>query len=266
MRNCGMRRLRMHQTNADLRQAASAITHSACHYTQRTPTMEASPTFALESTTRPSTLDSHGRSRPRQVLFVARATTTTTATTTSSSRPMPTCSPPRSAAASEAIEAARMRRSTSTKSIATPTGSDSDEILENWVRDFRSFRFQVKHLLIATAVLAIVLTLWPSWICFGTAVVLLVMISVAGAVFLSCSGRRRRPQDEADRRRQEMYARRRAQFEKTTGAQRRCRQHVDVDEPMPQSVAEPLPSDSRPGVAGSRGAAIVPLPILAGAS
>src|SRR5262245_11871100 len=35
-----------------------------------------------------------------------------------------------------------------------------DEILENWVRNFpSSFRFQIKHLLIATAVLAIALTL-----------------------------------------------------------------------------------------------------------
>jgi hypothetical protein len=83
------------------------------------------------------------------------------------------------------------------------------EILDNWVRDFRAgFRFQTKHLLIATAVLAIVLTLWRLEL-FGTALGILVMLSVAG-VYLYVMWQENKQQQEIDRRRQEMYARNRA--------------------------------------------------------
>ncbi len=51
------------------------------------------------------------------------------------------------------------------------------EILENWARNFR-FRFQVKHLLIATAVLAIVLTLIKLKL-FWTTLIVSIMLSVA---------------------------------------------------------------------------------------
>ena len=50
------------------------------------------------------------------------------------------------------------------------------EIMENWLRNFR-FRFQVKHLLIATAVIAIALTL-AKFQLFWTALIVLVMLSV----------------------------------------------------------------------------------------
>jgi hypothetical protein len=92
----------------------------------------------------------------------------------------------------------------------------SDEILENWFRDgkFR-FRFQVKHLLIATAVLAIVLTL-AKWQVLGTVAVITVMLSVA-AVYFYFQWQERKAEDQAARRREEMYARRRAQMHKVAG-------------------------------------------------
>ncbi len=91
----------------------------------------------------------------------------------------------------------------------------SDEILENWFRDFKfRFRFQVKHLLIATAVLAILLTLAKLEM-LGTVMVFLVMISVAG-LFFYLQWQEKKAQDEAARRRQEMYARRRAHMQKVT--------------------------------------------------
>jgi hypothetical protein len=84
------------------------------------------------------------------------------------------------------------------------------EILENWLRNFR-FRFQVKHLLIATALLAILLTL----VKLGLMAVLVVamMLSIAG-IYLYLQWQERKYQQAADRRRQEMYARRRAQLGK----------------------------------------------------
>jgi hypothetical protein len=84
------------------------------------------------------------------------------------------------------------------------------EILQEWTRNLK-FRFQVKHLLVGTAVLAIALTLWK-WGVLGTALVILLMLSIAG-VYLYLQWQDKKARDEADRRRQEMYARRRAHFE-----------------------------------------------------
>lgn len=92
----------------------------------------------------------------------------------------------------------------------------SEEILENWFKDFQfKFRFRIKHLLIAAAALAIILTLWRFGL-LGTAIVLLMMISVFG-LYSYFSWQEQRAEDEATRRREEMYARRRAQQQKTTG-------------------------------------------------
>ncbi|HVT27710.1 MAG TPA: hypothetical protein VHE81_06800 [Lacipirellulaceae bacterium] len=83
------------------------------------------------------------------------------------------------------------------------------EIIEKWVRNFR-FRFQTKHLLIATAILAIVLALaklegfWP-------AMVILVMFSVAG-LYSYLKWEESKQQAAADRKRRELYARRREQL------------------------------------------------------
>ena len=65
--------------------------------------------------------------------------------------------------------------------------------------------------------LAIVLTLYKLEM-LGTAVVLLVMISVAG-VYFYLQWQEKKAQDEANRRRQEMYARRRAHFKKVHGGE-----------------------------------------------
>jgi len=83
------------------------------------------------------------------------------------------------------------------------------EILENWIRDFR-FRFQVKHLLIATAVLSIVLTLIKLKL-FWTTLVVSVMLSVAG-LYLYLRWEERKHEAEAARKREALYARRRAQL------------------------------------------------------
>jgi len=92
----------------------------------------------------------------------------------------------------------------------------SEEILQNWFRNFKfGFRFQVKHLLIATAVLAIVLTLAKLQM-LGTAVVMLVMLSVAGLYFY-LQWQEKKAQEEATRRRHEMYARNRAAMQKMAG-------------------------------------------------
>jgi hypothetical protein len=114
----------------------------------------------------------------------------------------------------------------------------SSEILENWVRGFR-FRFQVKHLLIATAVLAIMLTLYKLEL-LGTAVVLLVMISVAG-VFLYLQWQEKKAHDEAARRREQLYARRRAHHKKVhRGGE--ADDAATIDDDMPK-VPEPPPSE-----------------------
>jgi hypothetical protein len=104
------------------------------------------------------------------------------------------------------------------------------EILENWVRNFR-FQFQVKHLLILTAVLAIILTLARLQI-LGTALVILIMLSVFG-LYMYLQWEEKKQQDEAARKREEVYARRRAQLEaRSTG-------HVVGTPAVPVATAPP---------------------------
>lgn len=115
--------------------------------------------------------------------------------------------------AKAAIEATR--RSIDIDEIYREESRDrGGEILQEWTRNLK-FRFQVKHLLIGTAVLAIALTLWR-WGILGTTLVILTMLSIAG-LYLYLQWQEKRQRDEADRRRREMYARRRAHFE-TRGA------------------------------------------------
>jgi hypothetical protein len=115
----------------------------------------------------------------------------------------------------EAIEASRA--SIDIDEIYRDAGRQrSEEILQNWFKDFQfKFRFQTKHLLIAAAALAVILTLWKFGM-LGTALVLLMMISVFGLYFYF-SWQEQKAEDEATRRREEMYARRRAQQQKTSG-------------------------------------------------
>jgi hypothetical protein len=87
--------------------------------------------------------------------------------------------------------------------------SRSSAILHGWVKQLRGgFRFQVKHLLIATAVVAMGLTLWRLEL-LGTAVVLGGMFSIIG-VYLYLQWKEKQYQDELADRRRELYARRRA--------------------------------------------------------
>ena len=84
------------------------------------------------------------------------------------------------------------------------------EILEDWVRNFRfRFQFQVKHLLIATALLAIVLTLFKLGMFWPTLVVL-IMLGVAG-LYTYLVWEEKKHQAEAARKREIVYAQRRAQ-------------------------------------------------------
>jgi hypothetical protein len=116
--------------------------------------------------------------------------------------------------AKAAIEATR--RSIDIEEIYREESRDrGGEILEEWTRNL-SFRFQVKHLLIGTALVAIALTLWR-WGVLGTALVILVMLSIAG-LYLYLQWQEKKHRDEAERRRQEMYARRHADFENRGGA------------------------------------------------
>jgi Ca2+/Na+ antiporter len=85
------------------------------------------------------------------------------------------------------------------------------EILEDWVRNFRfRFRFQVKHLFIATAVVAIALALFKLQI-LGTAVIVLIMLCTAG-LYIYLTLEERKQQAEADRKREALYAKRRARM------------------------------------------------------
>jgi hypothetical protein len=86
------------------------------------------------------------------------------------------------------------------------------EILEGWLRNLSSFRwqFRIKHLLILTAVVAIALTLVRLHL-FWPALIVGIMLSVAGLYFY-LNLQDRKQQAEADRKREELYAKRRAQF------------------------------------------------------
>jgi hypothetical protein len=88
-------------------------------------------------------------------------------------------------------------------------GRRDAEIIQGWLKNFR-FQFQVKHMLIATGVVAILLTLAR----FGMLLSLLVwtvMLGVIG-VTLYLQWQEKLRQDEVDRRRRQIYAERRARL------------------------------------------------------
>ncbi len=114
------------------------------------------------------------------------------------------------------------------------------EILESWTRDFK-FRFQTKHLFIATAVVAILLTLAKLDV-LGTALVILIMISVAG-LYLYLQWQEKKHQDEVNRRVRAMYERRRAQLESSKAGPRAGDDSAEKDL-QPASMATPLPSQA----------------------
>jgi hypothetical protein len=112
------------------------------------------------------------------------------------------------------------------------------EILQEWTRNLQ-FRFQVKHLLIGTALLAIGLTLWR-WGILGTALVILTMLSIAG-LYLYLQWQEKKQRDEAELRRREMYARRRAHSENRGGA---AVDDAAETKPEPITPPPPLPNET----------------------
>jgi hypothetical protein len=83
------------------------------------------------------------------------------------------------------------------------------EIIEQWFRNFR-FQFQLKHLLIGTALVAIILTV-GRFAGFGLTIMLIVMLGVF-AFYSVVKWEEGKQQAEADRVRDEMYAARRAKM------------------------------------------------------
>jgi len=83
------------------------------------------------------------------------------------------------------------------------------EILQHWLRNFK-FRFGLRELLIATAILAIALALVQLQL-FWTAVIVLFGLTVASLYFY-LSLEERKHQEEAARRRDAIYAKRREKF------------------------------------------------------
>jgi hypothetical protein len=81
------------------------------------------------------------------------------------------------------------------------------EMVEKWLKGYR-FQFQVKHMLIATAVLAVALTLWKLEV-LGKSLWILFMLGVA-SFYVYLQWQESKHQREAEERREKMYARRRA--------------------------------------------------------
>jgi hypothetical protein len=118
----------------------------------------------------------------------------------------------------------------------------SDEILEKWVRDFKfGFRFQVKHLLVATALLAIVLTIYRLGF-LGPAFFVLIMLSVAG-VYFYLQWQEKQAQEQAARRRHEMYERRRAHMQKMMAGPSATGDAAVASTEVPKTP-EPLPNET----------------------
>ena len=139
--------------------------------------------------------------------------------------------------AAEAIDA--HRRAINVSEIYRDLDANRDtQIVEEWLGRLRTFRFQfqVRHLLILTAVVAIVLAL-SQWVGLGTVFIVAIMLAVAGvSLYLKLEENRR--QEAANHRRQKMYAERRAQQARATG-QRVEAEEFD-DEPMPSKPRDEL--------------------------
>jgi hypothetical protein len=91
------------------------------------------------------------------------------------------------------------------------------EIVAEWSQRLRNFRFQfqIRHLLILTAVVAMILAL-RQWINLGTALIVGIMLAVAGvSLYLKLEENKR--QEAADRRRRKLYAQRRAEQLRRSG-------------------------------------------------
>jgi Flp pilus assembly protein TadB len=109
------------------------------------------------------------------------------------------------------------------------------------LRNFR-FQFQIKHLLIATALAAVLLTLHKLGMGLFTMFAVLIMGGVAGlSIYLKWEENKR--QEEANRRRQKMYAARRAQQARLSG--QAVEEEVDDESPLDspdQTAMPPVPA------------------------
>jgi hypothetical protein len=91
------------------------------------------------------------------------------------------------------------------------------EIFKEWTERLRHLRFQLgtTHLLILMAAVAVVIVL-SLWVGFWTLLIISIMLSVAGLTLLLKLEENKR-QEEADRRRHEIYAERRRQQARASG-------------------------------------------------
>jgi len=141
----------------------------------------------------------------------------------------------------EAIEASRTRIDID-EIYRDADRQRSEEILQNWFRNLKfGFHFQVKHLLIATALLAIVLTLVKLQMLFPT-VVVVVMLSVAGLYFY-LHLQENKAQAAAARRREEMFARRRAAMDQMMAGGGMDKEAAQATTNL-QKPTEPLPNET----------------------
>lgn len=91
------------------------------------------------------------------------------------------------------------------------------EIVREWMDRLRNLRFQfgTRHLLILTAIVAVLVVL-SMWMGTGTVIMVGIMLGVAGLTLL-LKLEENKYQEEADRRRQKMYAERRAAQARANG-------------------------------------------------
>lgn len=143
--------------------------------------------------------------------------------------------------AAEAIEA--HRKAIDINEVYRDLDANRDsEILSDWLARLRSyrFRFQVKHLLVLTAVVALLLAVRGLLgIGFGSMIVVMFMLAIGG-VSLVLKLEENKRQEDANRRRQKMYAERRAQQARAAGLP------VEPDDELDESPPPAAPSTPPP--------------------
>lgn len=109
------------------------------------------------------------------------------------------------------------------------------EALNDWFRNFR-FQFQVKHLLIATAVISIILALIRLQLFWSTFVIGF-MLAIAG-IYLYTTCVEQKQQAEAARRREAIYARRRAKLAANMAGRPLEEDELPEESPLPNVIDE----------------------------
>ena len=114
------------------------------------------------------------------------------------------------------------------------------ELLEGWLQRARTgFRFRIRHVLLVTAVLAIVLALYHHGM-LGTTLIVLIMGSVAGLYFY-VRWHENKHQAEAERRRQALYEERRRKLQRGPTTM----YDADVEPPGAGEPAASVPKTAR---------------------